>query len=105
MDKLNQDCLMQWINHIDHVVFTLQVVCITLGISSLSWLFVFMAMIVLMPFIPFMQHRTHQQQQAVASLAGMLAIARSPASAVGGLSPSHSYLRRHARICICTIVA
>ena len=39
-------------------------------------------MMVLMPFIPFMQHRTHQQQQAVASLAGTLAIARSPASAV-----------------------
>ncbi len=39
-------------------------------------------MMMLMPFIPFTQHRTHQQQQAVASLAGTLAIARSPASAV-----------------------
>ena len=41
-----------------------------------------MAMMVLMPFIPFMQHRTFQQQHAVAGLAGTLAIARSPASAV-----------------------
>ncbi len=39
-------------------------------------------MMMLMPFIPFTQHRTLQQQQAVASLAGTLAIARSPASAV-----------------------
>ena len=60
----------------------LQVICITLGISLLSWLFVFVAMMMLMPFIPFTQQRTHQQQQAVASLAGTLAIARSPASAV-----------------------
>lgn len=59
-----------------------QVVCITLGISLLSWLAVFMAMMMLIPFLPFLQHRTHQQQQAVASLAGTLAIARSPASAI-----------------------
>ena len=60
----------------------MQVACITIGISLFSWLLVFMAMMMMMPFIPFVQHRTHQQQQAVASLAGTLAIARSPASAV-----------------------
>ena len=65
----------------------LQVVCITLGISLLSWLAVFMAMMMLAPFLPFLQHRTHQQQQAVASLAGTLAIARSPASAVNSSFP------------------
>lgn len=59
-----------------------QVVCITLGISLLSWLAVFMAIMMLTPFLPFLRHRTHQQQQAVASLAGTLAIARSPASAI-----------------------
>ncbi|DBA69525.1 TPA: hypothetical protein ACH3X2_012726 [Trebouxia sp. C0005] len=62
-----------------------QVICITLGISLLSWLCVFVAMMMLVPFIPFTQHRTHQQQQAVASLAGTLAIARSPASAIAVL--------------------
>ena len=46
-------------------------------------------MMMMMPFIPFVRHRSHQQQQAVATLAGTLAIARSPASAVSLLHNRH----------------
>lgn len=63
-----------------------QVLCLTLAISVVSWLAVTTAAMAVMPLMPFMQTRSYQQQQAVASLIGTLAIARSPASAVRPLS-------------------
>ena len=60
----------------------LQVIAITLWITVSTWLFVFCAMMLLVPYIPFLATINQQHVGSIVSLAAMLMVARSPASAV-----------------------
>ncbi len=68
-------------------VLLLQVISITLWISLCTWVSVFTAMMLLVPYIPFMASLRENQINGIASLAAMLMVARSPASAVSILLP------------------
>ena len=68
-------------------VLLLQVISITLWISLCTWVSVFTAMMLLVPYIPFMASLRENQINGIASLAAMLMVARSPASAVSTLLP------------------
>ena len=64
-----------------------QVVAITLGVSICTWVFVFTAMMLLAAYIPFFATIMERQVASISSLAAMLMVARSPASAVSSLQP------------------
>ena len=57
-------------------------IAITLWITVSTWLFVFCAMMLLVPYIPFLAAINQQHVGSIVSLAAMLMVARSPASAV-----------------------
>jgi len=59
-----------------------QVISITLWISACTWICVFSVMMLLVPYIPFKAAINRRHVASVASLAGMLMVARSPASAI-----------------------
>jgi hypothetical protein len=64
-----------------------QVLAITFGISALTWALVTATVILLAPFLNLTRRFPPREQGAIASLAGTLMIARSPASAVCPLTP------------------
>ena len=53
-----------------------------MAVAAASWLFVFGAVLLLAPQLGFARDLSATEVRAVASLAGTVAIARSPASAV-----------------------
>ena len=59
-----------------------QVISITLTISLLTWLFVTSAVVALAPWVPVLHSVPRPHMHMLASLAGTLMIARSPATAV-----------------------
>ena len=67
-----------------HSLF-LQVASITVAVAATSWLFVYTAMLMLAPRLELARGLSAAEVRAVASLAGTVAIARSPASAVRSL--------------------
>lgn len=69
----------------DSKLHLLQVISITLWISLCTWGAVFTAMMLLVPYVPFMAALREHQISGIASLAAMLMVARSPASAVCSL--------------------
>ena len=64
----------------------LQVLAITTGLSICSFMAVFFTVLLLAPLLPMAKGMSAAQLEALAALAGVLAIARSPASAVRGAS-------------------
>ena len=64
-------------------------ILITFAICTFTWAAVFSAMMLLMPWIGLPRFK-YQQQQAIASLAGTLMMARSPASAVSKILTTES---------------
>ena len=60
----------------------LQVLSITVGVAAASWAAVYVAMLLLAPLLPMTRGRAPAEVRVIASLAGTVAIARSPASAV-----------------------
>lgn len=60
-----------------------QVLCITAAVVAASWLAVGGTLLALAPAVPFLRSLAPHELWAVASLGGTLAMARSPASAVG----------------------
>ena len=57
---------------------------ITTGLSICSFMAVFFTVLLLAPLLPMAKSMSAAQLEALAALAGVLAIARSPASAVRG---------------------
>ncbi len=60
----------------------MQVLSITVGVAAASWAAVYVAMLLLAPLLPMTRGRAPAEVRVIASLAGTIAIARSPASAV-----------------------
>jgi len=60
----------------------MQVLSITVGVAAASWAAVYVAMLLLAPLLPMTRGRAPAEVRVIASLAGTVAIARSPASAV-----------------------
>ena len=67
-------------------IHLLQVLAITTGLSICSFMAVFFTVLLLAPLLPMAKGLSAAQLEALAALAGVLAIARSPASAVRGSS-------------------
>ena len=65
----------------------LQVLAITTGLSICSFMAVFFTVLLLAPLLPMAKGLSIAQLETMAALAGVLAIARSPASAVRGGPP------------------
>ena len=59
-----------------------QVIAITVMISLFTWTFVTLAVVALAPFVPVLAAMSKAHMRMLASLAGTLMIARSPATAV-----------------------
>ena len=86
----------------------MQVISITLTISLLTWLFVTSAVVALAPWVPVLHSVPRPHMHMLASLAGTLMIARSPATAVSlSLCMQHFWSSRprggrtqYTRLCI-----